>query len=199
MQTVSFMTLKNNGRSLGTNLTAFLVIVTILSTGFYARAADMACQSLYKSVEKGPGSSYTEVLKVMQQDPYDPSHLPVQPITLFRKVGKSLIPSFNVAKRSREILQDTRDYRIIGEPKPIHPMGVGFEGVLSLRPTRWSGAFAGGNFPVLARASISQGNPFRYDPNTGKPQTRTSALALKIFPTNQLDALQKTAQVVFKQ
>ena len=147
-------------------------------------------------VMKEQGTSYNEVLGIMKMDPYDINHLPIQPITLFKNIGQGLIPSFNVAKRSHEILDEKKDYRTVGEPKPIHPMGVGLEGVLNMKPTRWSGAFAGGTFRVLARASISQGNPFMHDPKTGKPQTRTSALALKIFPSGSLDAPQKTAHVV---
>jgi hypothetical protein len=174
---------------------AFFVVVTNLLPFISAQATPKTCGQVVTEKQKSR-ASYNEVLQIMQKGPYDINHLPVHPITLFKKIGNGLIPSFNVAKRSHEILNEKNDYRIIGEPKPIHPMGVGLEGVLTLVPTRWSGAFAGGKFPVLARASISQGNPYRYDPKTGKPQTRTSALALKIYPTDDLNAPQKTAHVV---
>jgi hypothetical protein len=104
---------------------------------------------------------------------------------------------FFVGQRSKEILKDTRDYRENGMEKPIHPMGVGLSGTMSIAPSRWSGIFRGGNFPVIARASISQGNPFKYDDN-GKMQVRSTAMAIKIFGSQDPRLDTKTANAVFQ-
>ncbi len=138
---------------------------------------------------------YKDVASVMRRKPYDLEHLPVIPLQMFRTVdGKG---SFFVAERSREILTDKRDYRSRGLPKPIHAMGVGLTGELEMIPTRWSGLFRGGKFPVIARASISQGNPFKFDKN-GQMQVRSTAMAIKVFPSADLKTETRTANAVFQ-
>jgi hypothetical protein len=153
-------------------------------------------------------SSYNEVLSQMERNPYNLGNLPLIPITLFRAIAKRLIPDFYVARRSQEILNEGQEFRKVGMPKPIHPMGVGFEGVLEMNPSsKWSGAFAGGKFPVLARASISQGNPLKIQVQSwlrrlfdrpAKVQPRSTALAIKVYFNPDKGLAQKPANVVFQ-
>jgi hypothetical protein len=130
-------------------------------------------------VEKHP--TIDKVIEVMERNPYDPFDLPTIPPRMFKWIGNRL--SFFVGRRSLEILRDTRDYREEGMDKPIHAMGVGLVGELHMIKTRWSGIFRGGTFPVVARASISQPNPLKYD-HKGRAQVRSTAMAIKIFDPN---------------
>ncbi len=171
--------------------TFILGLTLSLSTISYAQTS---CTAFFNRTSI---SSYNEILDQMKKDPYPVYKLPIQPITLFRTIAKHMLPEFFVGKRSVEILQDKRDYREVGLPKPIHPMGVGFEGVLQMKKSRWSGSFRGGTFPVLVRASISQGNPFK-NQTSGKAQPRSTAFAIKIFKDSDLTAPQKTANIVFQ-
>ena len=140
-------------------------------------------------------SSYDQVVAVMKRKPYDPEHLPVIPIQMFRWAGHEV--EFFVAKRSAQILEDKSDYRERGLNKPIHPMGVGLTGTLEMNGSRWSGVFKGGTFPVIARASISQGNPFKHDAK-GNMQVRSTAMAIKIFSSPDASADVPTANAVFQ-
>jgi hypothetical protein len=177
----------------------------LFATFFHASSvhADSRCEDSFKSTREVDStaslSSYREVLEVMEKDPYDLEKLPTIPIRLWRffEPGVTKGISFFVGRRSAEILTEKSDFRSVGTDKPIHPMGVGFEGMLKLRATRWSGAFQGGEFPVLARASISQGNPLMHQPN-GKPVPRSTALALKIFGAKDLNQPTETANIVFQ-
>ncbi len=186
-----FKDLRNFTAAAGAILSALSIVWSLPSS-----AQNLSCNALFAPVGLSQPSSYNQVLAQMKKEPYDYDHLPVQPITLFRMFGKSLLPRFNVATRSREILNDKRDFREVGEPKPIHPMGVGFEGRLKMLPSRWSGVFSGGEYPVLARASISQGNPYK-STASGQPQTRTAAIAIKIYGEANTDKPQPTANIVF--
>ena len=114
---------------------------------------------------------------------------------MFKWIGNRL--TFIVARRSREILKDKRDYRAVGMNKPIHPMGVGLTGTLSMQKSRWSGLFRGGTFPIIARASISQGNPFKFKSN-GESQVRSTAMAIKVFSSLDPNAKVQTANAVFQ-
>ncbi len=181
---------------------AILSLLSILSSATFA--ANGSCKL---DLNSAATSSYQEVLLAMKMEPYDLKDLPVRPITLFRAIANKLLPNFFVGTRSAEILQDKRDFRTVGLPKPIHPMGVGFEGTLEMTTSRWSGAFRGGSFPVLARASISQGNPLKVSQpstigkilgSTPKAQPRSTAFALKIFESSDPHLQQKTANIVFQ-
>ncbi len=81
--------------------------------------------------------------------------------------------------------------------KPIHSMGVGLVGNLKMFPSQWSGIFKGGEFPVLARASISQGNPLKVKTD-GSAQKRSAAMAIKVFTTVNPDEKVNTANAVFQ-
>jgi hypothetical protein len=140
-------------------------------------------------------ASFKEIVAVMEKNPYNLDQLPVIPLQMFKWIGKKL--TYFVAQRSREILVDKRDYREVGMEKPIHPMGVGLTGQLVMTKSRWSGIFRGGQFLIAARASISQGVPFKYDSN-GKMQVRSTAMAIKIFNTTDDGQSVKTANAVFQ-
>lgn len=171
------------------------IIALILFTSHLSLAGqDMACRKFYEP-KTSAQSSFNEVLNIMQSNPYKYDKLPVIPIRIWKFIGKRL--SFFVGKRSQEILVDTRDYRQTPMEKPIHSMGVGLVGSLKMYSTQWSGVFAGGEFSVLARASISQGNPFKTKPD-GTPQKRSTAMALKIFDTKNHDKKTTTANAVFQ-
>jgi hypothetical protein len=160
------------------------------TTGFESKPI-AALGSSQKSVNGA--SSYNEVLNVMKRDPYDRAHLPTIPLQMFKWFGKHF--SFFVGKRSHDILTDKRDYREVGMEKPIHPMGVGFEAKVKMFPTRWSGAFAGGEFLALGRASLSQGNALKTDEN-GQQQIRSTAMAIKMFPGLDKNTPMVTANIV---
>ncbi len=137
-------------------------------------------------------ASFDEVVQVMKQEPYQASNLPLIPIQIFKWVGYRY--SFFVGQRSREILQDKRDYRIVSVEKPIHPMGVGLTGKMFMTGSRFSGVFRGGVFPVVARASISQGNPLKLKTD-GKMQVRSTAMGIKVF---NAEGQGPTANAVFQ-
>jgi hypothetical protein len=145
-------------------------------------------------IERGE-SSFNQVLTIMEQNPYSNENLPIIPLQMFKTIAGKL--SFFVGKRSKDILNDRRDFRLQGVNKPIHPMGVGLVGKLKMLPTRWSGVFAGGEFDVLARASISQGNPFKTQAD-GQPQKRSTAMAIKVFSSSDHDQSVRTANAVFQ-
>ncbi|MCR9204931.1 MAG: hypothetical protein NXH75_10155 [Halobacteriovoraceae bacterium] len=158
-----------------------------------------------KTIERAP-VSYDEVLKVMKQGTYDIERLPAIPLQMFRYFRKGIIEFF-VGKRSTEILVKGIDYRAKGMAKPIHPMGIGVEGKITFKKTRFSGIFSGGEFPVLGRLSISQGNASKYKPRTwmqtllGKPATeqeRSVAAAFKVFPTDNKKEKVVTANALFQ-
>ena len=137
-------------------------------------------------------SSFNDVVSVMERNPYDVNNLPVIPAQMFKWVGNKLV--FFVGQRSEQILTEKKDYRETPMNKPIHPMGIGLTGITYINPSnKWSGIFKGGVFRVAARASISQDNPYKVDKN-GKPQKRSTALALKIF--NNVDGRIVDDQVV---
>jgi hypothetical protein len=140
-------------------------------------------------------SSFNQVLAVMEANSYDKDHLPIIPLQMFKAISGRI--SFFVGQRSKEILNDRRDFRTEGLNKPIHPMGVGLVGKLRMFSTRWSGVFSGGEFSVLARASISQGNPFKTQAD-GKAQRRSTAMALKVFSSANPDQQERTANAVFQ-
>ncbi|MBC7742720.1 MAG: hypothetical protein H7061_11010 [Bdellovibrionaceae bacterium] len=140
-------------------------------------------------------SSFNEVVEVMQNEPYDPSNLPLIPIRVFKWAGNKL--NFFVAQRSKEILIDKRDYRQVGVEKPIHPMGVGLTGKMVMLNSRWSGIFRGGIYSVVARASISQANPFKYK-NDGSMQKRSTAMGIKVFSSVDNFTSGPTANAVFQ-
>lgn len=158
-----------------------------------------------KLIERAP-VSYNEVLEVMRKNPYDVRRLPTIPLQMFRFFKKGIVDFF-VGRRSVEILKKGADYRTIGMNKPIHPMGIGVEGKMVFHKTRYSGAFAGGEFPLLGRMSISQGNPVKYKKRTwfqrlmGKPasqENRSVAAAFKIFNTNNPNEKTLTANALFQ-
>ena len=164
------------------------------STSSSQASTASSCASYYNPVNTTL-SSFNEVLVIMESNPYPKDRPPLIPITIWKWVGKKF--SFFVGQRSREILKDTRDYRLTPMEKPIHSMGVGLVGNLKMFPSQWSGIFAGGNFPVLARASISQGNPLKVKAD-GTPQKRSTAMAIKIFNTANPDEKVNTANAVFQ-
>lgn len=150
--------------------------------------------------------SYDDVLSIMKKEPYQLDRLPTIPLQMFR-FFKDRIIDFFVGRRSFEILTRTSDYRIEGMNKPIHPMGIGVEGVMTFKKTRFSGAFSGGSFPMLGRLSISQGNPSKFKGRTwfqsllGKPaseENRSVAAAFKLFPTQDKSEKVITANAVFQ-
>jgi len=178
-----------------------LIQMSLLLFGAFPQASlasGARCGSLYFKLPSSASpmaSSYNQVISVMEQRPYNVSRLPVIPLQMFKWMGNRL--TFFVAKRSREILQDRRDYRQVGMNKPIHPMGVGLTGKMEMKVSRWSGIFRGGEFLVVARASISQGNPFKYT-SEGKMQVRSTAMAIKLFATSNKDQPVQTANAVFQ-
>ncbi len=158
-----------------------------------------------KPVHRTP-VSYQEVLAQMERDPYPNGEIPNIPIQMFRFFKERLVDFF-VARRSSEILRAGADYRVQGMKKPIHPMGVGVTGKAIFFPSKYSGAFNGGEFPLLGRLSISQGNPSKYKARSwlrqklglpAKEEVRSVAAAFKIFPTQDLDAKVVTANAVFQ-
>lgn len=174
-----------------------VVAFSVLAGGLFnlGHAAPVCGDVMGASPAVQPSAYYQDVAAVMKMGPYDPEHLPVIPLQMFRLMGGK--KSFFVAERSREILVDHQDYRAVGQPKPIHPMGVGLTGDLEMIPTRWSGLFRGGKFPVIVRASISQGNPFKFEKN-GQMQVRSTAMAIKVFPSADLKTDLPTANAVFQ-
>jgi hypothetical protein len=182
----------------------WMLLILLLIYNFNPAFAAINCSKVHRTeqIEQLLPSiaSYNQVLSIMKMKPYSIESLPVIPLQMWKWFGNRL--SFFVAKRSFEIIQKSkddspRDFREIGMDKPIHPMGVGLEGTLHINPTRWSGLFSGGTFPVLARASLSQGNPFKQKSN-GDLQVRSTALAIKVFGTNDLDKKVKTINTVFQ-
>lgn len=178
------------------NRKCIITICFLLSISAAERSDASAgiCHKVF-SEEKTTHSSFNEVLKIMRQSPYTPDQLPVIHLQMWKWIGNKL--SFFVGKRSGEILSRFQDYRVTPEEKPIHPMGIGLVGKLKIRPSQWSGAFSGGEFPVLARASISQDNPYQVNEN-GEPQKRSTAMAIKVFPTQNLNEKVQTANAVFQ-
>lgn len=132
----------------------------------------------------------------MSLNPYDLNQaLPLIPLQMWKMVAGRL--TFFVGHRSREILEDRRDFRNEGQNKPIHPMGVGLVGFMKTYETPWTGAFANKIYPVLARASLSQGNPYKLDEH-GRMQSRSTAMAIKVFNTWDLDQRVLTGNAVFQ-
>lgn len=140
-------------------------------------------------------SSFKEVLEVMREGEYNYSDLPTIGVNLLKFAGGRI--KSKVRQRSEEILKDKRDYRLTPQQKPIHPMGIGLAGRVEMNSSRWSGIFAGGNYKVLARASISQGNAQKLT-EKGKHQPRSTAMAIKIFNTKNDGEAVKTANAVFQ-
>lgn len=158
-----------------------------------------------KRVEREP-VSYNEVLEVMKKKPYDIRNLPTIPLTMFKFMREKAV-DFAVGRRSTNILRKGADYRLIGEAKPIHPMGIGVEGRITIKKTKYSGLFAGGSYPLLGRLSISQGNPSKYKERTwldkllnrpAKKQERSVAAAFKVFSSDDADEKVVTANAVFQ-
>lgn len=127
----------------------------------------------------------------MKRDPYEVGRAPTIPLQMFRFFKDRLVDFF-VGRRSTEILTRGADYRQVGMNKPIHPMGIGVEGKMVFHQTKYSGAFSGGEFPLLGRLSISQGNPKKYKKRTwleslmkrpARRETRSVAAGFKLFPT----------------
>lgn len=182
-----------------THLVTKWVLVVAVSTGAVAAEARLACRMVFSEGRVAAGlSSFHEVLSVMEIGPYDPSQLPLIRPQMFNRQNKDRrLPEFFVGQRSKEILQEKRDYRPLPQNKPIHPMGIGLIGRLEMLPSRWSGIFSGGQFPLVARASISQGNPFELKDN-GQPQPRSTAMAIKVFsPAHRVNP-GRTANAVFQ-
>lgn len=174
--------------------------VLLLFLGLFAtnkaEAAGARCEAVFHEAPTGASSAtFREVIQVMERGAYDPAKLPVIPLRMFKWVGSKF--SFFVANRSKEILRETRDFREVPMEKPIHPMGVGLVGRLKMMNSRWSGLFRGGEFPLVARASISQGNPFKYD-QSGQMQVRSTAMAVKVFDVKNEAGESKTANAVFQ-
>ncbi len=149
--------------------------------------------------------SYNEVLDAMKENPYDLEnleHIPVRMWSFVRnRILGSFIPGFIVGQRSIEIMQVTDDYSVLPEAKPIHPMGIGMEGVIRTQPTKYSGIFRGGEFLVLSRFSISQDNVGLYWRDIfGRyhRQQRSVALAIKVFDTMDKDKKVVTGNSVFQ-
>lgn len=179
-----------------------LLCLSVLLSGVSAAQAQLRCARVHDPVYgkiDSRFSSFREVIEVIRRTPYDRENLPTIPIQIWSKLGNRL--SFFVGRRSKEILNEEpiqyRDYRKQGENKPIHPMGIGLTGKIIFYPSKWSGVFEGAEFPVIARASLSQGNPLKHTPD-GKVQRRSTALALKIFPSQNLQAPVKTLNAVFQ-
>ncbi len=175
---------------------AISVFLTVLTFSTLSTAAD--CNSILVSkpnTKISSYSSYNKIVEVMSGRLYDETNLPVIPLQMFKWIGQKL--QFFVATRSLEILRDKSDYREIGMSKPIHPMGVGLFGSIKMFETRWTGIFRGGQFPIVARASISQGNPFKYD-SKNKMQVRSTAMAIKIFSSQFPHIEGPTANAVFQ-
>lgn len=158
-----------------------------------------------KGLERKP-VSYDEVLSVMKEGEYDVDKLPTIPLQMFRYFRKGIVEFF-VGRRSTEILTKGLDYREKGMAKPIHPMGIGVEGKIKFQETRFSGIFSGGEFPVLGRLSISQGNASKFKERTwlqrllGRPasgQERSVAAAFKVFPTGEKGEKVVTANALFQ-
>lgn len=158
-----------------------------------------------KPIERTP-VSYNEVLAQMEKGRYEKDDLPTIPLQMFRFFKKGLMDFF-VGRRSKEILTKGADFREVGQNKPIHPMGVGVKGRIHFKETKYSGLFSGGDFPILGRFSISQGNPVKKKQRTwlqrlmGKPasdENRSVAAALKVFPTENPNEKVVTANAVFQ-
>ncbi len=173
-------------------LTLFCIIA--FEASLSEAASQNQCLGYYNAVV-ATTSSFNEVLAVMESNSYPVAKPPLIPITMWKWFGKKL--SFFVGQRSGEILKDTRDYRLTPMEKPIHSMGVGLVGNLKMFSSQWSGIFEGGDFPVLARASISQGNPLKLKTD-GSAQKRSTAMAIKIFNTMNPDEKVNTANAVFQ-
>lgn len=158
-----------------------------------------------KVVKRTP-VSYNEVLQAMKKEPYEMGRLPDIPLQMFRFMRNRMFDFF-VGRRSTEILVQGADYRQQSMVKPIHPMGIGVEGRISFRETKYSGLLNGGSFPLLGRLSISQGNPSKYKQRSwirrlfdlpAAEQPRSVALAIKVFPTDQGDNQVVTGNAVFQ-
>lgn len=117
--------------------------VSLATRGLGFDAVD-GVQTVQQAARHAVPIAYNEVLEVMRREPYDRAQLPVIEPRMFKWIGKHF--SFFVGKRSREVLNDSSDVRQVGIEKPIHPMGVGFEAKVRMKPSRWSGVFAGGEF-----------------------------------------------------
>lgn len=172
--------------------------IALLTTGLALPAmAQLRCGRIHSPTHRHEAiqATFQEVVGVMEHNPYSPEALPVIPLRMWSFARKGL--DFVVGRRSTDILRNRLDYRTQGEPKPIHPMGVGLSGRIRIPPGgRFSGIFAGADLPVIARASISQGQPHRYRED-GQPQKRSTALALKVFP-GRVDQPVKTLNAVFQ-
>ena len=132
-----------------------------------------------------PVESYNDVLAAITANPYDYRDLPIIPIVNFD--FSSL--KYPVGVRSRDIL--TERHVILPEyrRKPIHPMGIPVEGkMVFYGGFPWTGVFRGGEFPVIARLSLSQGNPLRTEvlrDGTTVPQVRSSTMGILLFDPNK--------------
>ena len=97
-----------------------------------------------KVVERTP-VTYNEVLEAMKKEPYDVRSLPNIPLQMFRFMRDRMFDFF-VGRRSTEFLVNGADYRQQSMVKPIHPMGVGVEGRITFKNTKYSGLLNGGLF-----------------------------------------------------
>ncbi len=164
----------------------------------------LALSSAAYSAEDRPKNSYADVLSVIKRWPYRIEQLPTIPLTMFQTMGEEAF-RFLVGKRSEEILKDGADFREKSLVKPIHSMGIGATGFAEFYESNYSGLFKGGRFPLIARLSISQGNPYKHKIDGRgnffyplEPQPRSVAIAVKIFPTTDKNAKVVTANAVFQ-
>ena len=139
-----------------------------------------------------PISSYNDVLAALIRDPYTPGNLPTIEIVNF-DFSKM---TFDVGNRSRDILKERRVILSEYRRKPIHPMGIPIKGkfvIFEPSNTNYTGVFRGGEFDVLGRFSLSQGNPYRHEPRTRRqirrnqpaiPQVRSMTMGLLVFDPN---------------
>ncbi len=179
-------------------LNLFLIYFAIDFNGIAEVHAATSCPKFLSKFKAKPeliGASFNEVLEVMKLNPYDLNALPIIKPQMWTMINGRL--NFLVGDRSQEILVNPRDYRLEGQNKPIHPMGVGLVGSITTFDTPWTGVFSKKTYPVLARASLSQGNPHKLDEH-GRMQERSTAMAIKVFNTADLGQTVRTGNAVFQ-
>lgn len=180
------------------NLGILLIYFVIYFNGIAEVQAAPSCNQFLSTFSAQPaavGASFNEVLNIMRLNPYNLNALPLIQPQMWKIINGRL--NFLVRDRSREILVNPRDYRLEGQNKPIHPMGVGLVGSITTFNTPWTGVFSNKTYPVLARASLSQGNPHKLDEH-GRMQERSTAMAIKVFNTANLDQTVRTGNAVFQ-
>lgn len=183
-------------RTIGAALFTYGVSTCLVVVLFSSEASSApACRLVFSKKPALVTATFPEVVRVMERSPYRDDQLPVIPLRMFKWIGNRL--TFYVAERSKDILENKSDYRVQGLEKPIHPMGVGLVGRMEMLPSRWTGVFRGGSFPIVARASISQGNPYKMD-SDGRMQKRSTAMAIKVFRSDSSTLTEPTANAVFQ-